>query len=379
MRRVLYLSADPGIPVLGHKGASVHVRELATALAQAGAEVHVASPRIGPEGDAPPLGVELHAIGPVLAKRHTSATLAQAVSAQERAVTQLAARLGVAAIYERYSLFGVAGVRAAATLGIPHALEVNAPLREEAKRFRTLPHPDLAREHELEAMAASGRVLAVSEPLARALARDGVPEAKLEVLPNAVAAHRFPAPRRDPARFVAGFAGSLKPWHGVDTMVEAVGQVPEVHLEVVGDGPGAELLRRLPAGRVTHRGARPHADVARAMSTWDVGLAPYAPVEGVWFSPLKVLEYMAAGACAVASDLGDAASTLGSGERGVLVPAGDAGALAAALQGLAGERERARGLGAAARAWVAAQRSWSYNAERVLTALGLQAAARSAA
>ena len=379
MRRVLYLSADPGIPILGHKGASVHVRELATALAEAGVEVHVASPRIGPEGDAAPSAVELHAIPPVLAKQHTSATLTEAVAAQARAVTELASRLGVAAIYERYSLFGVAGVRAAAALDLPHALEVNAPLREEARRFRTLPHPELAREHELETMAASGRVLAVSEPLARALARDGVPEAKLEVLPNAVAAHRFPAPRRDPARFLAGFAGSLKPWHGVDTMVEAVGRVPEVHLEVVGDGPGAELLDRLPARQVTRLGPLPHADVARAMSTWDVGLAPYAPLEGFWFSPLKVLEYMAAGACPVASDLGDATSTLAGGERGVLVPAGDAGALASALRALAGERERARALGAAARTWVRAHRSWSHNAERVLASLGLEATARRAA
>ena len=380
MTRVLYLSADPGIPVLGHKGASVHVRELASALTDADVEVHVGSPRIAPEGDEPPRAVVLHAIPPVLAKEHTAATLSEAVSAQERAVAELAAHLGVAGIYERYSLFGVAGVRAAAELGIPHALEVNAPLREEARRFRTLPHPELAREHEVEAMTATDRVLAVSAALADALARDGVPGAKLEVVPNGVAAHRFPTPRRDPDRFVAGFAGSLKPWHGVDTMVQAVAQASGIHLEVVGDGPAAELLDRLPAERVTRLGARPHAAVARAMAGWDVGLAPYAPLEGFWFSPLKVLEYMAAGACPVASDLGEAASTLGNGERGVLVPAGDADALAAALAALAGDRAQARRLGGAARTWVRRHRSWAHNAERALAALGIDgAAARRAA
>ena len=34
--KILYLCPDLGIPVLGHKGASVHVRELASALTRAG-------------------------------------------------------------------------------------------------------------------------------------------------------------------------------------------------------------------------------------------------------------------------------------------------------------------------------------------------------
>ena len=43
--RLLVLSGDPGIPVLGHKGASVHVRELTRALCDLGTEVAIASPR----------------------------------------------------------------------------------------------------------------------------------------------------------------------------------------------------------------------------------------------------------------------------------------------------------------------------------------------
>jgi len=35
-------------------------------------------------------------------------------------------------------------VRAAAELGVRHVLEVNAPLRDEAARYRTLPHPEVA-------------------------------------------------------------------------------------------------------------------------------------------------------------------------------------------------------------------------------------------
>jgi glycosyltransferase involved in cell wall biosynthesis len=105
------------------------------------------------------------------------------------------------------------------------------------------------------------------------------------------------------------------------------------------------------------------------MASWDAGLAPYAPVERFWFSPLKVLEYMAAGTCPVVSDVGDAHQTLGGGERGILVPPADAGALACAIQRLASDREHARLLGRRAREWVLAHRSWTRNAARALAAV----------
>lgn len=367
--RLLCLSADPGVPVLGHKGASIHLRELCAAFAELGVEVHVASPRIRPEGDALSAPAKLHGIAPVLAKAHAARTLRGAVQAQARAVTRLCLRLGIDAIYERFSLFSAAGVRAAAELGLPHVLEVNAPLREEAARYRSLPHPELAAWFESEVMGATDRVLAVSEPLARDLARAGVDATKIAVAPNGVAAHRFPSPRRDRERFVVGFAGSLKPWHGIDTLVEAISRVPEAHLEVVGHGPHEELLDRVPGERLARLGALPHAEVIGLMAGWDAGIAPYAPIDGFWFSPLKVLEYMAAGACPVVSDLGDAAQLLDHGRRGVLVRPGDAGALAEALAALARDRDRARSLGARARCWVALNRSWSANAERALAAL----------
>lgn len=372
MRRLLYLTADRGVPVLGHKGASVHVRELCRAFHQAGIEVHIASPRIGAEGDQLPAPAQLHPIAPVAAEDHVPRTLRAAVQAQARAVTALCARLHVDAIYERFSLFTAAGVRAAAELRLPHLLEVNAPLRLEAARYRTLPHPELAASLETEVMAGTNRALAVSEPLARLLVADGADASRIEVLPNGVAPECFAPARRNPERFVVGFAGSMKPWHGIETLVEAILAVPDVHLEVAGHGAQDALLERLPAERVTRFGALPHARVVELMTGWDVGLAPYAPVEGFWFSPIKVLEYMAAGACPVASDLGDAAELLGQGRRGVLVPAGDAAALAAALAGLAADRERAWLLGARARAWVAAHRSWSANASRALALLGTQ-------
>src|SRR5882724_11548835 len=43
MMNILYLCSDPGIPVLGRKGAAVHVREMVSALGRAGHKVLLAA------------------------------------------------------------------------------------------------------------------------------------------------------------------------------------------------------------------------------------------------------------------------------------------------------------------------------------------------
>jgi glycosyltransferase involved in cell wall biosynthesis len=374
--RLLYVSADPGVPVLGHKGASVHVRELVMALAAEGASVAIASPRIHPEGDSLEARADLVEIMPIVAKRHVSAaSVRAAIDEQAREVTRVAERLGASAIYERYSLHSRAGADAAEALDLPYVLEVNAPLRDEARRFRSLAFPEVAAETEALVYERANRIFAVSAPLAALLRRDGVDPDKLEVTPNAVTPRKFPR-HRARAGFTVGFAGSLKAWHGVEVLADAfraaATEVPDLRLEVVGEGPLAHTLDRveLPPERFIRHGARPHVETLRTLASWDVGVAPYVVASPTfYFSPLKVVEYMAAGACPVASDLGEIRSLLGEGERGVLVPPGDRAALASALVELATDRGRAATLGARARSYAHGSLSWRRNARRALDCL----------
>lgn len=375
--RLLYLSADPGVPVLGRKGASIHVQELVRAFEAAGATVVVASSRIAPEGEELPASVELVEIDPVLPKEHsTSASLDRTIERQSAQILDMTRRRCVDAVYERYSLFSRGGVEAARVVGVPHTLEVNAPLREEATRFRTLPHADRAAELEAQVLAATDHVFTVSPELEELLQAAAVPPARLDVLPNAVDPVNFPTPARLPRRdFTIGFAGSLKPWHGIGVLVEAfalaLAEEPSLRLEIAGTGPEGALLDRLdvPAGRFVHHGSLPHRRVLELMSTWDVGVAPFAPLPRFYFSPLKLVEYMAAGACPIASRLGQIAELLDEGRRGVLVPPGDPLRLASGLVDLARDRPMTRRLGSRARAWVLRSRTWASNAERILDAL----------
>ena len=376
--RLLYLTADPGVPVFGHKGASVHVRSLVSALANRGASIVLASPRLAPEGERIEAPVVLAPIAPVLPKEHTDTRwLLDAVERQAAEIVELARANEVDAIYERYSLFSVGGARAARRLGVPHVLEVNAPLRDEAERFRVLPHPELAAALERETFASADRILAVSETLAELLVASGAERAKLAVVPNAVDPALFAPALRcpDPAVFTVGFAGSLKPWHGVDVLIEAcrraLPEVPELRLEVIGDGPERELVKEAERSlsSVRYRGRLSHGETVRSLASWDVGAAPFRPLDHFYFSPLKLVEYMAAGACPVASDLPELRSLLGDGERGVLVEPGDAGALARVLVELAHDAGRAAALGRRAREHALCALSWAENARRVLDAL----------
>jgi glycosyltransferase involved in cell wall biosynthesis len=370
--RLLFLSCDLGIPILGHKGASVHVRELARALSSLGVELAIASPRTEPMGDVLDAPVDLVPIPPLPSKA-SEAQLRAAIETQREAVVNAARAFGAEAIYERYSLFGGAGIESAVRLGIPHVLEVNAPLRAEARRFRTLPHPRVAADIEGTVFRGTKRILTVSQPLRRWLEGEGVKPERIEVVPNAVAPTRIGRRRaRDDNEFVLGFCGSLKAWHGIDMLLEACAiafaQEPTLRLEVVGSGPLDHLLdsANLPAGRVSSFGALPHSDALERLCGWDVGVAPYLPLEDFYFSPLKVVEYMAVGLCPVASDLGDIPALLDDGGRGLLVPAGDAERLALAFLELAHDRERAVELGRRAREYVLEAHTWEENARVAL-------------
>jgi glycosyltransferase involved in cell wall biosynthesis len=92
------------------------------------------------------------------------------------------------------------------------------------------------------------------------------------------------------------------------------------------------------------------------------------PLPGFYFSPLKVVEYMAAGTCPLASDLGQIRTLLGAGKRGALVEAGNVDAFTAAIVDLARRPDHAAALGADARAYALRSLTWGQNAERVLRA-----------
>ena len=359
--RLAYLSTDPGIAYGGTKGASVHVQELATALAEAGAEVLLVVASCTRDAPPPPAGVTIE----VLPGPGKGTTTSERLRAEHQRAAWLEERLGRFAadiLYERLALHSAAGSVAAQALHIAHVVELNAPLLAEAERYRRLDFREEAERLEQAVLTDADVVLAVSRPLAAYARSRGA--CRVEVLPNAVSASSVRVRRRDHDPPVAVFSGSLRPWHGIDSIAEAWARLGDEapELLVIGDGPGRALLEAVGA-RVT--GPVPHAEVPDYLAGADIGLAPYARDAPDYFSPLKLFEYLAAGLATVAADLPGVRDVV-SEDSAVVVPQGDAPALADAVAMLAADRDLRRRLGEAGSALVAAHHTWQHRAQSVL-------------
>jgi starch synthase len=382
MMRVAYICADPGVPVFGTKGSSVHVQEIVRAWRVAGAAVTVYCAQRGTERPADLADLDVLEVQPGPAPG----------PARERAVQDAALALvdevlhhGCGLVYERYSLFSPALSVVARVLDVPSVLEVNAPLIDEQQRYRRLLDVKKA-ETVLRRNAGTADVVAcVSEPVVRWV-RDRVPAAKTVLAPNGVNVERI-TPRRPGRRnsghLTVAFVGTLKPWHGVPCLLHAValanGQAAEPHrrwrVKIIGDGPGREDLERLAASlgvEADFTGAVPPAAVPALLDECDAAAAPYppeAPGQDDYFSPLKVYEYMAAAMPVVASAVGQIPSIVEDGRTGILVPPGEPASIAAALARLAGDPELRERLGDRARAAAVERFSWNGVLSRITAAL----------
>jgi glycosyltransferase involved in cell wall biosynthesis len=218
---------------------------------------------------------------------------------------------------------------------------------------------------------AVGAVVAVSDGVRREVLRIGVDPDRVHLIHDGVEPRpegwRSPA-ARSAARGQLAVAGdtwcgltiaSLHRRKGLDVLIEALDQLalPEgVRLIwlVAGDGPlRAELAaqgRALPSG-VELRLLGHVSPVDRLLLAADVFCLP-SRLEGLG---VALLEAMAAGLPVVASSVGGMREAVVAGDSGLLVPAEDPRALAAALRELWSDRERAARMAAAGRARVVAE------------------------
>jgi starch synthase len=361
--RIAYLSTDPGVPYGGRKGASVHVSELVDALAEEGARVLALVSGVEPGAAPPASGATVEAL-PVPGKGASAAERLAAEPQRTDWLEQRLARFRPDALYERLALHSVAGSRAAARVGIPHLVELNAPLVDEARRYRGLEDGEAAARLEQTVLRGADLVLAVSRPLALHAMGRGAP--RVEVFPNAVAVERYPRRSgRIRAKPVAVFTGRVRPWHGMEAVAAAWRLLGEAAPALVVAGDPGEARCVLEDVGAALLGPIPHRQVPAVLAEADIGLAPYARDAPDYFSPLKLFEYMAAGLAVVAGEL-PATRRLVSGGEAMLVPRGDPEALAAAVAGLAADGPRRERMGRAARALVAGAHTWRHRARRVM-------------
>jgi glycosyltransferase involved in cell wall biosynthesis len=378
--KIAYCCADPGVPVFGQKGCSLHVQEMIRALRGLGADVTLFARRFGGDPQADLADVPVVALAPI-PRESEPAREAAALAANDEMVAGMVGQGPFDLVYERYSLWSYGALEAAAAAGVPSVLEVNAPLIDEQQRYRSLCNREAAGMVARRAFAAADVLVAVSDGVADYL--NGFPQARgrIHVVPNGVNAARFAREKRpvvsaaEKPVFTVGFVGTLKPWHGLDVLMEAFAcfraLVPRSQLLIVGQGPEMESLQQRAAAlgieeSVRFTGAVAPDMVPEMLGLMDVAVAPYPEVPDFYFSPLKVYEYMAAGLPVVASRIGQLTELIVDGYDGVLCPPGDAAKLCDALFYLHGDPGLRDQMGQAARTKVRAHHTWESVAQRIL-------------
>ena len=288
-------------------------------------------------------------------------------------------------IYERYTLFTVAGLWVARLFRLPFVLEVNAPLSLELQQHGRLCFRRLARWVENWLCREATRTVVVSRAMAEIFIGRGVPARRLLVIPNGVDRGTFHPGvdgSRERVRYgleglpVIGFVGWVRPWHGVEQLVDAVAELsvarPDLRLLVVGDGPALDDLRRRAAERgveerVIFTGAVARERVPDLIAAMDVAVQPDVTD---YASPIKLFEYLALGKAVVAPARSNITEVVRDGNSALLFPPRDWKGMASRLKRLFDDPETRRALGQRAAALIEERGyHWTANARRSVEAV----------
>jgi len=256
--------------------------------------------------------------------------------------------------------------------GLPGAALAGVPVRIGSRReLNPDKTPGQIRLQRLAYRCAT-RVVANSAAARQILLSEGLAPAAVAVIPNGVDAAAYPdraASRANsgssrPRRVIT--VANLRPEKSHETLIAAAGQLAadfgDVQFQIVGDGPRrAELEAMVRARgleqRVVFLGHR--EDVADLLSAADAFVLPSRSEA----FPNGAIEAMAAGLPVIASAVGGLLDLIEPGRTGMLVPPGDANALAAALRQLFTDPALAGRFGEAAQAHVRQR----YSFERMVT------------
>ncbi len=153
-----------------------------------------------------------------------------------------------------------------------------------------------------------------------------------------------------PDRFVALFVGKLIPLHGVETILAAAREAPEIDFRLVGSGQLAGLLAARPPN-IEHVPWIEYEHLPTEIQRAGCSLGIFgASGKAQRVIPNKAFQAIACAAPLVTADTPAARELLVDEESALLIPPGDAQALAQAVRRLAADPELCRRVAAGGRA-----------------------------
>jgi glycosyltransferase involved in cell wall biosynthesis len=289
-------------------------------------------------------------------------------------------------LFERHGYLGYGGILAARRLGIPIIIELNGNIVKEIDEMGVQMSPIqrvLGKWITYHTLRAANHIVVVAEALKPiVMAHSKIPAEKISVVLNGTDVELFAqafSPNNVRAQYqmnhgpTVAFVGAFLPWHGVDLLITSFGQVqarlPQAQLVLIGDGPErSAAIAQIEAmglqNNVNLLGRLPQIEVAALLSVVDVAVAPYPFLHAdIIGTPLKLIEYMAAGKAIVASTA-PIHEIITDGVTGLRVAPANPAALADGIVRLLGDDALRTTLGQHARQQ-AQQFSWSHVVEKL--------------
>ena len=218
------------------------------------------------------------------------------------------------------------------------------------------------------------RVVSIGETMSRRLVAKGAPADRVVVIPNWVDVDEITPQRRDNAwacehelveRFVVMHSGNVGHAQDLETLVRAAALVQDLErVEIVIVGFGArhralsELAGELGAANVRFLPYQPREALSESLSTADVHYVGLARGLAGYVVPSRINGILSAGRSVIVAADGESetAQLVGAAECGVVVPPGDAAAVADAIRRAYRGDVDLDALGAAGRVWIEGHR-----------------------
>jgi PEP-CTERM/exosortase A-associated glycosyltransferase len=278
-------------------------------------------------------------------------------------------------------LVGLPALRAARKYGLPLVYEVrdlweNASVDRGKFKEGSLQYR-MAQAAETIVFKRADAVVTICESLKDEIAPRVRDRDALYVVANGVDSDKF-TPREAPpgawerwnlgGKRIIGYVGTFQPYEGLQTLIDAIGdvakEIPEAHVVITGAGGQENELKAFAKDRgvthlVTFTGRVPHDQVFNIYAMASLMVYPRILTRVTALTtPLKPLEAMSMARSVIVSDVPAMGELVKYGETGFVFRAGDSRDLAKRCVELLKDPERLEQVGRNARDWIVKERQW---------------------
>lgn len=291
-------------------------------------------------------------------------------------------------IYERSAWMSNGSVNVVRSFDLPHVVEINAPFEEEVKKFENAPSllSALGKKKLKKLLKSASLCLPITSSLKNHLVQSyHVQPAKCVVVPNAIDVEEieYEDSRIEKikhalnlnGKVVIGFVGSIFPYHGVDRLIKALGNLKNTQTcaLIVGDGYLIPQLKMLSQNlgldaRIHFTGSISKKEVYNYIGAMDIVVLPNTE----WYcSPVKLFEYGAMGKIVIAVNEPGVTDVMGNSE-GVLFENTDY-SFQISLEKVLSNIEESKVQALAFQKKIIENNNWSANAKMILNKLKFNA------